>query len=130
MLSGRLATKVGAVSPVGANPHGRHGDGAEMAQLGMLRTLAAGGMTIVSGPCEWRKATLRGPYWGPHARLRIREDGREVLQEGSVEAGHLHGYRVAQAALSFTRQPLARPRRIGYWPRMNELFSGLRTHLR
>lgn len=130
MLTGRLATKVGAVFTVGANPHGRHGDSAEIAQLAMLRALAAGGMTLISGPCEWRNATLRGPYWGPHARLHIQDDGREVLQEGSVEAGHLHGYRIAQASLSFKHLPLARPRRIGSWPRMSDLFSGVREHLR
>lgn len=131
MLSGRLATKVGAVFTVGASPHGRHGDGAELAQLGMLRALAAGGMTIVSGPCEWHNATLRGPYWGPHARLCVRDDGREVLQEGSIESGHLHGYRIAQATLSFKYQPMARPRRrTGSWPRVAELFSGVREHLR
>ena len=130
MLSGRLANKVGAVFAVGAHPHGRYGDGAEIAQLGMLRALAAGGMTIVSGPCEWRNATMRGPYWGPHACLRIGEDGREVLQDGSIEAGQLHGYRVAQVARSFKHQPIARPRRIVAWPRMAELFSGVRAHLR
>lgn len=130
MISGRLATKVGAVFTVGGGAHGRHGDGAELAQLAMLRALAAGGMTIVSGPCEWRNATLRGPYWGPHARLRVREDGREVLQDGSVEAGHLHGYRIAQAALSFKSQPMARPQRIGGGLRFAELFSGVRESMR
>ena len=130
MLSGRLATKVGAVFTVGANPHGRHGDGAEIAQLAMLRPLAAGGMTLVSGPCEWRSATMRGPYWGPHARLRMQEDGREVLQEGSVEAGHLHGYRIAQASLSFKHAPLDRPRRVVSRPRIADLFNGMREHMR
>ena len=131
MLSGRLATKVGAVFTVGATPHGRHGDGAEIAQLAMLRSLAAGGMTIVSGPCEWRSATLRGPFWGPHARLCIQEDGREVLQDGSVEAGQLHGYRVAQATQSFKHRPSMLPRRMaGGWPRMADIFSGVRAHLR
>jgi len=129
ILTGRLATKVGAIFTVGGAP-GRHGDGAEIAQLAMLRSLSSGGMMLLSGPCEWRDATARGPYWGPHARLRIASDGRETLQNGSVEAGHLHGFRVAQAARSFVQRPMPYRRPRSYWPRLADLIHGMREHLR
>jgi NAD(P)H dehydrogenase (quinone) len=96
-FSGKLADKIGAVFTVGGHM-GRYGDGGELAQLALLRPMAAAGMTLVSGPPEAHDPTSAGPYWGPHARLRMHENGRETLQPEMTALARTHGRRVAQMA--------------------------------
>lgn len=128
-LTGRLAGKVGGVFTVGGH-HGRHGDGGEIAQIAMLRALAAAGMTLVSAPCESRDATAQGPYWGPHARLRIQDDGREVLFGDALDTAHLHGVKVASVARALQQQPATVASKPSRWPRVVEFLVGHREHPR
>lgn len=96
-FSGKLSDKLGAVFTVGGHM-GRYGDGGELAQLALLRPMAAAGMTLVSGPAESRDPMSAGPYWGPHARLRMHENGRETLQPEMTAIARSHGRRIAQMA--------------------------------
>jgi NAD(P)H dehydrogenase (quinone) len=122
--SGRLVGKLGAVFSVGGH-FNRHGDGGEVAQIVLLRALAAAGMTLITAPCA---DDLQGPYWGPHARLRMLENGREELQRDALDTAFAHGQRIARTVCALNREaPIARPRRWLRWPRRrNTLFAAAR----
>jgi NAD(P)H dehydrogenase (quinone) len=125
-FKGHLSGKLGAVFTVGAHP-GRHGDGGEVAQLSLLRALAAAGMTLVTAPNENRNPFFAGPYWGPHARLRMQDNGSETLQPDMLALARAHGGRIAQLAQALRGQSLSAMmppalRRPRVWHRLSAVF--------
>lgn len=122
-FKGYLSGKVGAVFSVGGHV-GRHDGGGEVAQLTLLRALAAAGMTLVSGSGDTRDPLFPGPYWGPHARVKMQESGRETLQDDILAAARTHGRRVAELTQLLHGQSFSvvRPMR---WPRMWHRLAGV-----
>jgi NAD(P)H dehydrogenase (quinone) len=117
--SGRLASKLGAVFSVGGH-FNRHGDGGEVAQIVLLRALAAAGMTLITAACA---DDPQGPYWGPHARLRMLDNGREELQPDALDTAYAHGRRIGQTICTLGHMPVAaRTKRWLRWPRRLDFF--------
>ena len=98
-LTDEMVGKVGGVFTVGGG-YGDCGAGSELAQLGILAAMAAGGMILVTLPKCTPGFRSAGMHWGPHGRSggpRMEPFG--VTDEMRLAAWH-HGANIAR----FTRE--------------------------
>lgn len=96
-LTDETVGKVGGVFSVGGG-YGDCGAGAELAQLGLLAAMAAGGMILVTLPKTTPGFRAAGMHWGPHGRSggpRMEFNG---VTAPMLEAAFHHGANVARVA--------------------------------
>lgn len=96
-LTDEMVGKVGGVFSVGGG-YGDCGAGSELAQLGILAAMAAGGMILVTLPKCTPGFRVAGMHWGPHGRSggpRMEPVG--VNEEMLLAAWH-HGANIARIA--------------------------------
>ncbi|MBW4616392.1 MAG: hypothetical protein KME21_24575 [Desmonostoc vinosum HA7617-LM4] len=96
-LTDEMVGKVGGVFTVGGG-YGDCGAGCELAQLGLLGAMAAGGMILVTLPKTTPGFQVAGMHWGVHGR----SGGTAMEPLGITDemklAAHHHGANIARVA--------------------------------
>lgn len=96
-LTDEMVGKVGGVFTVGGG-YGDCGAGCELAQLGLLGAMAAGGMILVTLPKTTPGFQVAGMHWGVHGR----SGGAGMEPIGITDemklAGYHHGANIARVA--------------------------------
>lgn len=122
-LTDEMVGKVGGVFAVGGG-HGDCGAGCEMAMLGMLASLTAGGVIPVPLP----KCTPGGDgaclHWGPAGRTGGPKMEPHPLTDDALTAGFHHGANVARVAAALKGKELFARGNVAPTPEVLALFQG------
>ena len=102
-LTDDMVGATGGVFTVGGG-HGDVGAGAELCQLGLLATLAANGLVLVSHPKTTPGFDHAGGHWGPAGRTGGPKMEPLELSDAMRSAGHHHGANVARVARALAPQ--------------------------
>ncbi|MBE9168953.1 hypothetical protein IQ238_16010 [Pleurocapsales cyanobacterium LEGE 06147] len=121
-LTDEMVGKVGGVFTVGGG-YGNMGAGCELAQLGMMGAMAAGGMVLVTFPKTTPGFQVAGMHWGPAARsggLAMEPVG---ITDEMTRAGWHHGANVARVAAALQNQDLFARGNIAPSPEAQAMFA-------
>ncbi|MBW4662485.1 MAG: hypothetical protein KME15_27885 [Drouetiella hepatica Uher 2000/2452] len=130
-LTDETVGKVGGVFTVGGG-YGDCGAGCELAQLGLLSAMAAGGMILVTLPKTTPGFEAAGMHWGAHGRSGGKAMEPVGITEDMTQAGWHHGANIARVTTAIAgKELLARgnvapsPARSILTPRFARLRSSL-----
>jgi NAD(P)H dehydrogenase (quinone) len=121
-LTDEMVGKVGGVFTVGGG-HGNVGAGAEMAQLGMLSTMAANGMVLVTLPKSTPGFDVAGLHWGPAGRTGAVKMMPIPQTDDMLLAGYHHGANVARVAAALRGKPLLATGNVAPSPDVLRMFQ-------
>jgi NAD(P)H dehydrogenase (quinone) len=121
-LTDEMVGKVGSVFSVGGG-YGNCGAGCELAQLGLVGALAAGGMILVTLPKTTPGFEVAGMHWGPHGRsggLKMEPLG---VTEAMLQAGWHHGANITRVAAALTGKELLARGNVAPSPEVLAMFK-------
>jgi NAD(P)H dehydrogenase (quinone) len=125
-LTDEMVSKVGGVFTVGGG-HGDVGAGCELTMLGMLASLAAGGVILVPFPKCTPGADTAGLHWGPNGRTGGKKMAPHSLNEEMIMAGFHHGANVSRVAAAQSGRDLFARGNVAPTPDILALFQGGKT---
>lgn len=122
-LTDEMVGKVGGVFTVGGG-YGDCGGGCELAQLGLLGAMAAGGMILVTLPKTTPGFQVAGMHWGAHGR-----SGGAAMEPIGITAemtlaGYHHGANIARVAAALQGKDLLVRGNVAPSPELVALFQG------
>jgi NAD(P)H dehydrogenase (quinone) len=121
-LTDEMVGKVGSVFSVGGG-YGNCGAGCELAQLGLVGALAAGGMILVTLPKTTPGFEVAGMHWGPHGRsggLKMEPLG---VTDAMLKAGWHHGANIARVAAALIGKELLARGNVAPSPEVLAMFK-------
>ncbi|MBD3887039.1 NAD(P)H-dependent oxidoreductase [Phormidium tenue FACHB-886] len=121
-LTDEMVGKVGGVFTVGGG-YGNCGAGCELAQLGLLGAMAAGGMILVTLPKTTPGFEVAGMHWGVNGR----SGGAAMEPIGITEqmklAGYHHGANIARVAAQLQGKDLFARGNVAPSPELLQQFT-------
>lgn len=121
-LTDEMVGKVGSVFSVGGG-YGNCGAGCELAQLGLMGALAAGGMILVTLPKTTPGFEVAGMHWGAHGRSGGSKMEPLGVTEAMLQAGWHHGANIARVTAELAGKELLARGNIAPSPEILAMFK-------